>query len=149
MAFADADSGAAVVLNSHQIAEVNVMSHESIEGLELETTELRTAVVTGASRGIGSAIADDLLSRNWRVIGVARKFTPGIGGQLHKVVADLSAPGGVEECAHQISALTDRVDLLVNNAGQIYEKEDVLEVTEETMLAGWRLHVWAPLLLTR
>ena len=83
-----------------------------------------TALVTGASKGLGRAYAQELTRRGARVILVSRtdadlrELAGQIGAQHTEVIAaDLTAPDGP---AHIIKALHDRdltVDLLVNNAG--------------------------------
>jgi len=78
----------------------------------------KTAVVTGAGRGIGLATARALIGEGVRVIGVTR--TPSeeldaVGAtQVH---ADLSAPGGVARMADSLAGVAGSVDLLVNNVG--------------------------------
>ena len=85
----------------------------------------RTAVVTGASRGIGLAIAQRLVDEGARVVVTARKPEPladavtGLGGPAHAI----AVPGRTDDPDHRrevLAAAVDafgRVDLLVNNAG--------------------------------
>jgi NAD(P)-dependent dehydrogenase (short-subunit alcohol dehydrogenase family) len=83
----------------------------------------RTAVVTGASRGIGEAIARTLASDGARVILVARSaakmkaLAAEIGGGAAVVEADLAEDDGWKVAADGIKALTQDVHILVNNAG--------------------------------
>ena len=79
-----------------------------------------TAVVTGASRGLGLALTRALAGDGWRVIADARDATA-----LRDAVADLgpdviAVPGDVTDPAHRaalVAAVGERLDLLVNNAG--------------------------------
>ncbi|MQA77346.1 MAG: glucose 1-dehydrogenase [Streptosporangiales bacterium] len=85
----------------------------------------RVAIVTGASRGIGLAVAETLLARGARVCVTARKPDP-----LAAAVRDLGGngtvigvPGRADDADHQQEAVArtveafGRVDMLVNNAG--------------------------------
>jgi NADP-dependent 3-hydroxy acid dehydrogenase YdfG len=90
----------------------------------------RTAVVTGASRGIGAATARGLTLAGARVIGVAR--SAGVtSSHMIAVRCDLMEPGGVE---HVVDAARREFggapDILVNNAGAF-----VVGRVEETPVA--------------
>ncbi|SFP16628.1 Short-chain dehydrogenase [Geodermatophilus dictyosporus] len=83
-----------------------------------------TALVTGASRGLGAALAAALAARGWRLVVDARD-----AGRLARTVAGLPAPdrvtavpGDVTDPAHRAAlaeAVGDRLDLLVNNASDL------------------------------
>ncbi|GHA17010.1 oxidoreductase [Streptomyces echinoruber] len=78
----------------------------------------KTAVVTGASRGIGLATVRTLTAEGVRVVGAARTITPELKETgAHTVSADLSTAEGVT--ALMDGALTELggIDLLVNNVG--------------------------------
>jgi NAD(P)-dependent dehydrogenase (short-subunit alcohol dehydrogenase family) len=80
----------------------------------------RTALVTGAARGIGLATARAFLSDGWQVALIDRDApelaaaTP--PGSL-PIVADVSVPEQVSALVDQVMAATGRIDALVNNAG--------------------------------
>ncbi|MFF2148019.1 SDR family oxidoreductase [Kitasatospora sp. NPDC058190] len=78
----------------------------------------KTALVTGASRGIGFAIAQTLAAEGVRVVGAARTVTP----ELEKVAAaavpvDLSTRDGARSIVDQALAAVGGIDFLVNNVG--------------------------------
>ncbi|MEU7636379.1 MULTISPECIES: SDR family oxidoreductase [unclassified Streptomyces] len=76
----------------------------------------RTALVTGASSGIGAAVAAALVARGYRVLGTSRDPAtvaaplPGV----RYLPLDLADEAGIEACA----AAAGPVDVLVNNAGE-------------------------------
>ena len=82
---------------------------------------MKTAVVTGASSGIGEATARELARRGWRTVLVARRrdrleqLASDLDGEFQ--VADVSDREDVERAAAAILARHPRIDLLVNNAG--------------------------------
>ena len=73
----------------------------------------RVALVTGGSRGIGAAIASQLAGAGARVITCARR-TEESGDSIQ---ADLSTLAGIDALAAAVRERTDRLDVLVNNAG--------------------------------
>lgn len=82
---------------------------------------MKTALITGASRGIGAAIAQKLVGkyrlvltgRDEEKLADVKAVCEAKGASVQTVVADLSVPDDVEA----LFAGVDRVDLLVNNAG--------------------------------
>src|ERR1700733_11436716 len=88
----------------------------------------KTALVTGASRGMGRATALELAAAGARVIvhygrnadeakAVVDQIRAG-GGRADAVAADLAAPDGAHLLATQVRNLTGgRLDILVSNAG--------------------------------
>jgi NAD(P)-dependent dehydrogenase (short-subunit alcohol dehydrogenase family) len=85
--------------------------------MDLQLTE-KTAVVTGASRGIGLAITDALAREGVRVVGGARTITPALGKvSVTAVSADLSTPEGARAVIEAAIAETGGVDILINNVG--------------------------------
>ncbi|XP_033610992.1 farnesol dehydrogenase-like [Cryptotermes secundus] len=86
----------------------------------------RVAVVTGASAGIGAAIAEELVKKGLKVVGLARrverveenaKLLRSEPGKLHPLRCDVSKESNVKEAFKWVKSNLGVVDILVNNAG--------------------------------
>jgi hypothetical protein len=90
-------------------------------------TQRPTALVTGASSGIGAALARKLAARGSDCILAARRkdrlealageIEKAHGVKAHAVVADLGVHGGAEKLVADVASLGAGIDVLVNNAG--------------------------------
>lgn len=127
--------------------------------------EGKVAVVTGASRGIGAAIAARFAAEGARVICAARTLREGdhpLAGSLEKTVADIQAAGGVAhpvavnlanpaDCQRLIRETPDLygpVDLLVNNAALTYFIP-VKDFPLNRWLRSWEVNFHAPFILSQ
>jgi 3-oxoacyl-[acyl-carrier protein] reductase len=106
----------------------------------------RLALVTGATRGIGRAIAERLLKDGHRVIGTGtRPDGQAPEGCLYEAV-DLSDPAGARAFADRVAGMG--IDILVNNAG-INRISPFAEIDPADFEAIQRINVTAPFLLCR
>ena len=120
------------------------------------TTRLsgRTAVVTGASRGIGGAIASALAGKGARVVLLARNESrlKEAAKRLKEsipITCDVSDPDSVEKAAKQIkSELGGAPDILVNNAG-IFGVSLVEETTTDSFVETINTNLVGPFLFVR
>ncbi|QIB33086.1 SDR family NAD(P)-dependent oxidoreductase [Ancylobacter pratisalsi] len=82
----------------------------------------RVAVVTGAARGIGRAIAERFAAEGAQVVVLdiaeaeAREVAAGLGPNALALRGDIADPASVTACARAIEARYGRCDILVNNA---------------------------------
>lgn len=108
----------------------------------------RRVLVTGASSGVGQAVAGHLLARGYEVWGTSRRVErlshlPG----LHPVLLDLADKASVQSAADAVGR-DGGVDVLVNNAGSGWLGP--LEHADDTVLeAQFRVLVLGPAQLTR
>lgn len=85
----------------------------------------RTAIVTGASRGLGLALAHALVQRGWRLVIDARSADDLEAARAALTAAGaevIAVPGDVSDSWHRgmlVEAAGERIDLLVNNASTL------------------------------
>jgi NAD(P)-dependent dehydrogenase (short-subunit alcohol dehydrogenase family) len=112
----------------------------------------KTAIVTGASRGIGLAITRGLVAEGVHVTAGAMKSSAELdelagAGTVRVVEVDLSEPGGP---ARLVAAAGDRIDILVNNVGSAPARPGgFAEITDEDWQATLTLNLMAAVRTTR
>ena len=118
----------------------------------------QAALITGASRGLGRALAEELAGRGARVVLVAREPGPlgdvvaGIrarGGIAHAVAGDIADKDAIHRIAGQAHGLVGEIGLVVHNASTLgpvplrllldTECEDLAAVLETNVIGPFRL----------
>lgn len=86
---------------------------------------MKTAIITGASRGIGLATAEKFLAEGWQVIGTHNKTSiPIKSPNLIILELDLSSSENIIETTKKIKSLDIAIDALINNAGVALDAHD-------------------------
>jgi len=77
----------------------------------------KTALVTGASSGIGEATAERLAIAGYKVYGTSRRAAKASRRSFELLALDVTSDESVEATVREVLRLEGRIDLLVNNAG--------------------------------
>jgi 3-oxoacyl-[acyl-carrier protein] reductase len=125
--------------------------------MESYSLRKKVAIVTGASRGIGKAIALALASEGVIVVATARsekslqqvhREIETRGGTVHTVAAELALPSSPQHIVEQTITGCGRLDILINNAGIVVQGPLI-----ETSLEQWdqviAVNARAPFLLCK
>jgi NAD(P)-dependent dehydrogenase (short-subunit alcohol dehydrogenase family) len=117
----------------------------------------KTAIVTGASRGIGRAIAARLAGEGARVVLCARdgnlmehavKNIEREGGRAAALAVDLREMDAAKRTVDFTLKSYDQIDIVVNNAGATM-RGDFLDLTDEAWADGFALKFFGAMRLTR
>jgi short-subunit dehydrogenase len=117
-----------------------------------QEASMRSIVVTGASSGIGAALARRAAASGWSVLAVARRadrlelLARATGCET--LVADVLAPETPQTILERALHAFGRIDVVVNNAG-VAHASTLLGESDAQIERQWQLHVAAPLRIAR
>ncbi|CAM3964966.1 SDR family NAD(P)-dependent oxidoreductase [Bordetella tumulicola] len=116
------------------------------------STSSRVALVSGASRGIGLAIARELLEHGWRVSAGTRGPIEALAGQssdrYHWARFDAFDPATESAWVQAASAHFGQIDAMVHNAG-ILSRQSVIDATSQEFDEIFEVNVKSPMRLTQ
>jgi NAD(P)-dependent dehydrogenase (short-subunit alcohol dehydrogenase family) len=113
----------------------------------------KVAIVTGATEGIGTAIAEAFVAEGARVVAVARRPEPGerlarrLGDGCRFVAGDVAEPATAERAILEAERSFGPLDVLVNNAGLDLSGVPLLETTETQARTIFDVNVFGSLAL--
>ena len=114
-------------------------------------SDIKTALVTGASRGIGKAIAEKLKADSYRVLGTATSVSGvdtlnsnGIEGYL----LDLNSKDSIDNFWSQLESDNKTISVLVNNAG-ITRDNIILRMSDEEWSDIMNVHLYGTFQLSK
>ncbi|RYY01272.1 MAG: SDR family oxidoreductase [Gammaproteobacteria bacterium] len=108
---------------------------------------MKTALITGANRGIGFALTQNYLAQGWHVIAVCRTTSPELDSTKAQVIAgvDVADEAAIAQLAQQLAET--KIDLLINNAG-IFLHEQLGDIDYKTVTQQFLVNAQAPLQVT-
>jgi len=120
---------------------------------------MKTALVTGANKGIGREVARQLAVKGFHVFVGARNHEAGLkaaddiakeSGKVTFLKIDVADNSSVAAAASEFSKISDRLDVLVNNAGIIVDGDDaILKITDEVLRKTLETNTLGALRVTR
>ncbi|HEX2881204.1 MAG TPA: SDR family oxidoreductase [Polyangiaceae bacterium] len=109
---------------------------------------MRTAIITGASRGIGFSTARAFADKGWRIINLSRSKLAQF--DAHNILVDLASPGWESGCRDQLLDVLGHCEriCLVHNAGRA-EGGSVFDATPEALQATLQINLLTPFRLSQ
>ena len=107
---------------------------------------MKTAIVTGSSKGIGEAVSRNLLENNYKVYGISRTAPRIDNSNFIWIQSDLNSLASFKEISDQITE--DKIDLIVNNAGVAFAQNG-LELTDKEFEEVFNLNFKSPIYLIK
>lgn len=117
-------------------------------------TSERTAVITGAGRGIGRALVDVLLNRGYKVVAAVRATSDipqlaAVDKRVLPVQCDVTKPEAEHVLRTFLEKNVDHVDLLINNAGYGATAYGIEGLNYEELDATLAVHCYGPIRCVR
>lgn len=108
---------------------------------------MKTALITGANRGIGLALATQLHNQGWEIFAICRSDSEEIEAIASMVITgiDVTSPEQLQQAKAIIG--DTKIDLLINNAG-LLQDEQLGSIDYDSMLAQYEINTLAPLMVT-
>ncbi|WP_288615075.1 SDR family NAD(P)-dependent oxidoreductase [uncultured Lactiplantibacillus sp.] len=115
----------------------------------------KLAVIIGGTSGVGKHTAIDLANQNYHVIIVGSRADKGRQAQadisqatgnqaVQLALADLSTKTGVQQFAHQLAAMTDHIDILLNSIGvMLPERHLSADGYDLNLVLKYVTHFWS------
>lgn len=119
-------------------------------------SQRKTAVVTGASRGLGLELSKRLIENGWTVFGVSRTTEHWsaarkkiVSKNFHLIVSDVASANSVAGLFYAVKKITPKIDLLVNSAAYGGKLERIEETSPEEFEAHLRGNLLSVFLMCR
>ncbi|MDZ8183711.1 MAG: SDR family NAD(P)-dependent oxidoreductase [Nostoc sp. ChiSLP02] len=118
----------------------------------MESRQNKRALVTGGNRGIGFAIAQGLLTKNYEVIITSRSLDNAkeaankLQGKVTPIELDVSDDRSIAAAVKTVHQNSDRLDVLINNAGVYPDKDvNILTIDRELLDSTMNANTFGPI----
>jgi NAD(P)-dependent dehydrogenase (short-subunit alcohol dehydrogenase family) len=108
---------------------------------------MKTALITGASRGIGLALCKNYLAKGWKVIGVCRQSSAELDQSGAQVIADIDVTSEAAIAQLKQTLGSQKLDLVINNAG-MFRNETLGNLDSQSIIDQFLVNALAPLKVT-
>lgn len=119
---------------------------------------MKTALITGANKGIGFEVAKQLLNKGYKVVLTSRNKTRGAEAvnrlksfkeNVMFLLLDVESESSINRAAEQVKENNIKLDVLVNNAGVLLDSEDFTKISKEKILSTFKINTLGPILVTQ
>ncbi len=117
---------------------------------------MKTALITGANKGIGFETARQLLERNFKVILTARNEKRGLqavdklnkyGSNIEFLLLDVEDEESIKNAAGDFNKLEIKLDVIINNAGILLDNESINTTNYEIIFKTLKINTIGPILV--
>ncbi|MEA1929847.1 MAG: SDR family NAD(P)-dependent oxidoreductase [Patescibacteria group bacterium] len=119
---------------------------------------MKTAFITGASRGLGCGFVEHLLEAGYQVFASVLRFSDKLPQQdnLTWITCDVSDDSSIQSAFDEVSKLTDHLDLVVSNAGisrRTFEDQglvsELTSLNRDSLLKMFNVNSLGPIMVTK
>ncbi len=119
---------------------------------------MKTLFLTGANRGIGLAMVNEALNRDYRIFAGCRRPEQAIELQalaasypdrVIPIAIDVTDQRSIDAAAEELMDQTDDIDLLINNAGFFPRGEHIDNLDPDTMLHAFHVNSIGPMMVVQ
>jgi len=117
---------------------------------------MKTAIITGANKGIGFETAKQLLQRNYKVIFTARNKEKGLKAvnklstykeNIIFLEMDVADENSIKKAVNEISGLNINLDVIINNAGILINRKNIIDANSDEILQTFITNTLGPILV--
>ena len=107
---------------------------------------MNNVVITGANRGIGLALVNAFIAKDFNVYALCRRSSTELDATKAKVITEIDVTSEQGLLAMKVNLQDLSIDILINNAG-ILRSNTLSELNPETILEQFKVNAMAPLLV--